>query len=89
MNALGMSRLIAFWEVRRLAALDEAASASRARRPALVHLRESSRCEARVAKLARLADRAAQPRRGVPAPGQVWHMDHSAFDQACLQRGAA
>jgi hypothetical protein len=62
MNVLGMATLMAHWEVRRRASLAAADSATRNGRPALHHLRDSSRCEARIAKLVRLTQRASQPR---------------------------
>lgn len=62
MNALGMATVMAHWEVRRRSALAAADSAARHGGPALQHLREASRCEARLNKLVRLTRRAAQPR---------------------------
>lgn len=67
MNAPAMARLLAHWEVRRQMALAAADSATRNGRPALAHLRESSRCEAGFNKLARLLARAAKPRRSAAA----------------------
>jgi hypothetical protein len=62
MNALGMARLMAHWESERQRFMRQAHEASAAGRPALPHLRTASRCEARVNKLVRLTNRAAQPR---------------------------
>lgn len=62
MNALGMATLMAHWEVRRRSALAEADRAARNGRPALHHMRDASRCEARLNKLVRLTARASQPR---------------------------
>jgi hypothetical protein len=62
MNALGMATLMAHWEVRRRSALAAADSATRSGRPALHHMRDASRCEARLNKLVRLTQRASQPR---------------------------
>lgn len=62
MNTLGMANLMAHWEVRRRTALAAADSAARNGRPALDHMRDASRCEARLNKLVRLTRRASQPR---------------------------
>lgn len=62
MNTLGMATLMAHWEIERRRMLDKAHEASAAGRPALPHLRTASRCEARLNKLVRLTNRAAQPR---------------------------
>lgn len=62
MNTLGMAHLMAHWEVRRRAAVAAADSAARNGRPALHHMRDASRCEARLNKLVRLTQRASQPR---------------------------
>lgn len=62
MNTLGMATVMAHWEVRRRSALAAADSAARNGRPALHHMREASRCEARLNKLVRLTQRASQHR---------------------------
>lgn len=62
MKTLALAQVMAHWEVRRRAALAAAASATRNGRPALHHLRQSSRFEARINKLVRLVDRASTPR---------------------------
>ena len=62
MSALGMAAVTAHWETRRCAALAAADSAASNGRPALQHLREASRCEARLNKLEHLTAKASQPR---------------------------
>ena len=62
MNALGMARLMAHWESERQRFIRKAHEASTAGRPAVQYLRTASQCEARLAKLVRLTNRAAQPR---------------------------
>lgn len=62
MNALGMATVMAHWEIQRRQSMAQAHACSTAGRPALQHLRAASRCEARLNKLARLADTAAQTR---------------------------
>lgn len=62
MNALGMATVMAHWEVRRRNALAAAESAAHHSGPALHHMRDASRCEARLNKLVRLTQRASQPR---------------------------
>ena len=62
MNTLGMATLMAHWESERQRFIRKAHEASTAGRPALQHLRTASRCEARLNKLVRLAQRASQPR---------------------------
>lgn len=62
MNALGMATLMAHWESERRRFIDKAHKATAAGRPALQYLRTASRCEARVNKLVRLTNKAAQPR---------------------------
>lgn len=62
MNALGMARLMAHWESERQRFMRKAHEASAAGRPALQYLRTASQCEARVSKLVRLTNKAAQPR---------------------------
>jgi hypothetical protein len=66
MNAmLGLTTLLVHWEARRQQALADADRATRHGRPALQHLRQSSRCEARFNKLVRVVARASTPR-GAP-----------------------
>lgn len=62
MSALGMAQLMAHWECERRRFLDKAHAATNAGRPALSYLRFASRCEARLNKLVRMANKAAQPR---------------------------
>lgn len=62
MNALGMATVMAHWEIQRRQSMTQAHACATAGRPALQHLRAASRCEARMNKLARLTDTAAQTR---------------------------
>lgn len=62
MNALGMASVMAHWETQRRDSTAQAHTCADAGRPALQHLRNASRCEARLNKLARLAEKAARPR---------------------------
>lgn len=62
MNALGLVKVVSHWECRRLAALHTARCNTVAGLPALDHLRQASRCQARLDKLVRLCASASTPR---------------------------
>lgn len=62
MKATTMTALLTHWENERCRFMAKADACANAGQPALQHLRAASRCEARLNKLTRLADTAAQAR---------------------------
>ena len=65
MSTLGLVQVLSHWESRRQGAQHAALCNTIAGQPALSHLRQASRCQARLDKLIRLTERAAQPRGAV------------------------
>lgn len=61
MSLTDAAPVLTHWIDRRRASLDAAEIASRNGRPALHHLRDSSRCEARLKKLVRLIEKTSLP----------------------------
>lgn len=62
MKTLGLVQVLSHWESRRQAAQHAALFNTIMGKPALSQLRQASRCQARLDKLIRLAERAATPR---------------------------
>lgn len=59
MSALALIQVVSHWEIRRLQALQLARANTVVGLPALHHLRQASRCQARLDKLVRLCTRVA------------------------------